>query len=55
MVATSDYLQRGAGYVSLANNENISYKVEYIRDILREYLDKEEFLEKCFKDRWILV
>lgn len=52
-VATSDYLQRGTGYKSLSNNKNEKYNSEYIRDVLREYLDKKIFLEKCFIDRWI--
>jgi hypothetical protein len=36
--ATYDYLQRGTGYSSLANNINHKYNVEYLRGILREYL-----------------
>lgn len=51
-VATSDYLQRGTGYPSLANNSNVKYNPEYTRDLLRKYLNKREFLEKCFVDRW---
>lgn len=54
-VATSDYLQRGTGYPSLANNQNERYNPEYTRDVLREYLNKREFIEKCFIDRWIRV
>ncbi len=53
-VATSDYLQRGTGYGTLANNKDAKYKNEYIRDILQEYLEKEEFIEKAFMDRWIV-
>lgn len=51
-VSTSDYLQRGTGYPSLANNQNERYNPEYTRDVLREYLNKREFIEKCFMDRW---
>lgn len=51
-VATSDYLRRGTGYPSLANCSNEKYNPEYMRDVLREYLNKEEFIEKCFIDRW---
>ncbi|SHI47056.1 bifunctional metallophosphatase/5'-nucleotidase [Lutispora thermophila] len=51
-IATSDYLQRGTGYPSLANNCNERYNPEYIRDVLRDYLSKKEFVEKCFMDRW---
>lgn len=53
-VATSDYLQRGTGYQSLADNSNIKYNPEYTRDVLREYLNKKEFIEQCFVDRWVL-
>ena len=52
-VSTSDYLQRGTGYSSLANNHNKRYNSEYMRDVLREYLNKKVFIEKCFIDRWI--
>lgn len=54
-VATSDYLQRGTGYASLKNNENVSYNKEYLRDTLKEYIAKREFVEKAFVDRWILT
>jgi len=54
-VSTSDYLQRGTGYTSLANNRNERYNPEYTRDILREYLNKKEFIEKCFTERWVKV
>lgn len=51
-IATSDCLQRGTGYPSLANNCNERYYPEYTRDVLREYLNKKEFVEECFIDRW---
>lgn len=51
-IATSDYLQRGTGYPSLAVNCNERYNPEYTRDTLREYLNKREFVERCFIDRW---
>lgn len=53
-VATSDYLQRGTGYESLKNNKNEIYNKEYLRDVLREYMEKREFLEEAIKERWIL-
>jgi 2',3'-cyclic-nucleotide 2'-phosphodiesterase (5'-nucleotidase family) len=53
-VATSDNLHRGTGYTSLANNKNVKYNKEYLRDILREYINKKEFIEKAFTNRWIL-
>jgi len=53
-VATSDYLQRGTGYKSLKNNQNEKYNKEYLRDTLREYIAKKEFINKSFSDRWVL-
>jgi 2',3'-cyclic-nucleotide 2'-phosphodiesterase (5'-nucleotidase family) len=53
-VATSDYLQRGTGYSSLANNINHKYNVEYLRDTLAEYLCKDSFLNEASADRWII-
>ncbi|WMJ87167.1 bifunctional metallophosphatase/5'-nucleotidase [Anaerocolumna sp. MB42-C2] len=53
-VASSDYLQRGTGYTSLGNNKNESYNGFYLKDILREYMAKKEFVDKAFIDRWIL-
>ena len=52
-VATSDYLQRGTGYESLGRCTCEKYNREYLRDTLREYLCKEEFVEKCLVERWI--
>lgn len=54
-VASCDYLQRGTGYSSLSNNKNEKYNHEYLRETLREYIAKKEFVEKAFIDRWILV
>jgi hypothetical protein len=54
-VATSDYLQRGTGYTSLANNTNVKYNAEYMRDTLEEYLKHVDYVDKCFKDRWIKI
>lgn len=53
-VATSDYLQRGTGYSSLKNNVNEKYNEEYLRDTLREYIEKSEFVQRAFLHRWIL-
>ncbi len=46
---------KGSGYPSLANNMNERYNPEYTRDVLREYLNREDFLEKCFIDRWVRI
>ena len=54
-VATSDYLQRGTGYKALANNINEKYNVEYFRIVLRDYLSKDNFLNKSYIDRWIKI
>ncbi len=53
-VASSDYLQRGTGYASLMNCKDEKYNKEYIRDTLREYLGKKDFVDKALIDRWIL-
>lgn len=52
-IATSDYLQRGTGYESLGRCTDVKYDRDYIRDTLREYLNKKEFVKKCFEERWI--
>ncbi|MBC8061591.1 MAG: bifunctional metallophosphatase/5'-nucleotidase [Clostridiaceae bacterium] len=52
-VATSDYLHRGTGYTNLKNNRNEKYHEDYLRDTLRRYLDKEEFVKKSLVERWI--
>ena len=52
-VATSDYLQRGTGYKTLANNVNVRYNPEYLRITLRDYLCKDNFLADSYIDRWI--
>lgn len=54
-VASSDYLQRGTGYGSLANNTNEKYNIEYLRDTLKDYVSRHEYIEEAFKDRWIRV
>ncbi|QAA33465.1 bifunctional metallophosphatase/5'-nucleotidase [Clostridium manihotivorum] len=51
-VAASDYLLRGTGYTSLSNNRNEKYNPEYLRDTLKEYLTKEDFVKGAFVDRW---
>lgn len=51
-VASSDYLQRGSGYGSLANNRNQKYMAEEIRDVIRLYADKPDFMKKAFVKRW---
>lgn len=54
-VATSDYLQRGTGYSSLKNNRNETYRVEYIRDVLRQYIAKDQFVKNAQIDRWVII
>ncbi|GKU27519.1 bifunctional metallophosphatase/5'-nucleotidase [Clostridium folliculivorans] len=54
-VASCDYLQRGTGYSSLSNNRNEKYNHGYLRETLREYIEKKEFVERAFVDRWILA
>jgi len=51
-VASSDYLQRGTGYESLKFNQNVIYKAEYIRDIIRIYGKTKEFRDNSFIERW---
>ncbi len=53
-VASSDYLQRGTGYRTLANNKNEKYNKEFLRDTIQKYLEEEEYIEKAFIDRWNL-
>jgi len=52
-VATSDYLQRGTGYIELSNCKNEKYNPEYLRDTLEMYLQKEDFVNKSFEKRFI--
>lgn len=53
-VGSSDYLHRGTGYESLKNNRNGKYNKEYLRDTLREYLNKKEYIKKAYCYRWII-
>lgn len=52
-VVTSDYLQRGTGYESLGRGTNEKYDKDYTRDVLRTYLNKKEFVNRAFEDRWL--
>lgn len=54
-VATSDYLQGGIGYEELGDNRNERYDAEYIRDTLKHYLCREDFIESSFVNRWINI
>ena len=54
VLASSDYLQRGTGYPSLQSKLQVHYNAEFLRDTLKEYLDKKEFVEQAFNDRWII-
>ncbi|WP_238594655.1 bifunctional metallophosphatase/5'-nucleotidase [Caenibacillus caldisaponilyticus] len=51
-VASSDYLQRGSGYPSLAHNRNAKYRAEEIRDVIRLYACDPHFIEKAYMNRW---
>ncbi|GGB61429.1 bifunctional metallophosphatase/5'-nucleotidase [Fictibacillus barbaricus] len=52
-VATSDYLQRGSGYPSLANNKNEKYRAEEIKEVIKIYANKPEFVERAFVTRFL--
>ncbi|MEK4244162.1 5'-nucleotidase C-terminal domain-containing protein [Psychrobacillus sp. FSL K6-2684] len=52
LVASSDYLQRGSGYPSLANNRNEQYSAEEIKDIIEIYGEKSDFVESAHQNRW---
>jgi hypothetical protein len=51
-VASSDYLQRGSGYPSLAHNRNDQYSAEEIKDVIREYAKKTDFVDRARANRW---
>lgn len=53
-VSTSDYIQRGTGYVSFKNNFNEKYSGKFLRHIIEDYMRKPENLENALVDRWIL-
>ncbi|WP_221567921.1 bifunctional UDP-sugar hydrolase/5'-nucleotidase [Alkalihalobacillus sp. TS-13] len=52
-VASSDYLQRGSGYETLANNRNANYRAEEIRDVIRQYAKDRIHIEKALMTRWV--
>lgn len=52
-VGSSDYLHRGSGYPSLANNRNEFYRPEEIKDVIEWYAKKEEVVEAALKSRII--
>lgn len=51
-VASSDYLQRGSGYESLVHNRNERYLADEIRDVIRMYGKRSEFIKKAEVNRW---
>ncbi len=51
-VASSDYLQRGSGYPSLAHNRNEHYLPEELKDVIRIYGENPKFIEKAYENRW---
>ncbi|MCA0972481.1 5'-nucleotidase C-terminal domain-containing protein [Halobacillus litoralis] len=53
-VGSSDYLHRGSGYPSLANNRNESYRPEEIKDVIEKYAQKKEFVERAHDKRVML-
>lgn len=54
-VASSDYLQRGSGYPTLANNRNDQYQAEEIKDVIRAYAKRSGFIEQAYLNRWKLA
>lgn len=51
-VVTDDYLQRGTGYPSLAvDDEDCSYHKWFIRDLVENYLDREEIFAQALQVR----
>ncbi|ANC77272.1 bifunctional metallophosphatase/5'-nucleotidase [Fictibacillus phosphorivorans] len=51
-VASSDYLQRGSGYPSLAHNRNEFYRPEEIKEVIEIYAEKKEFVSSAFNTRF---
>ncbi|MBN8192765.1 bifunctional metallophosphatase/5'-nucleotidase [Bacillus sp. NTK074B] len=51
-VASSDYLQRGSGYESLGHAQNERYLPEEIRDVIRIYGEREDFIKRAQTNRW---
>ncbi|PFA63267.1 bifunctional metallophosphatase/5'-nucleotidase [Bacillus sp. AFS015802] len=51
-VASSDYLQRGSGYESLRHCRNEKYLPEEIRDVIRIYGERSDFIKKAQVKRW---
>ena len=54
-VASSDCLQRGSGYPTLANNRNDQYQAEEIKDVIRAYAKRSGFIEQAYLNRWKLA
>lgn len=52
-IGTSDYLQRGTGYRDLANSKNEKFRPEFLREVLKLYLRKREFISMAFINRFI--
>ncbi|MFX1316366.1 MAG: 5'-nucleotidase C-terminal domain-containing protein, partial [Promethearchaeota archaeon] len=53
MVGTSDYLQRGTGYIDFGNCKNEIYKPDWLRDILKKYLKKKNYIKNALIKRFI--
>jgi 2',3'-cyclic-nucleotide 2'-phosphodiesterase (5'-nucleotidase family) len=52
-VASSDYLQRGSGYLEMSNNRDERYDADFIRDVLRKYLLKKKIIKQAYLKRFI--
>ncbi|WP_433750366.1 bifunctional metallophosphatase/5'-nucleotidase [Falsibacillus pallidus] len=52
-VASSDYLQRGSGYPSLAHNRNDRYLAEEIKDVIEIYAKRSDFVKRAARKRWV--
>ncbi|MFX1411512.1 MAG: bifunctional metallophosphatase/5'-nucleotidase [Promethearchaeota archaeon] len=53
IAGTSDYLQRGTGYVNFGNCRNEIYRPEWLRDILEKYLKKKDYIKNALIKRFI--
>ncbi len=54
-VASSDYLQRGSGYIDMSYNRNERYDPDFIRDVLRKYLPNIDIIILSYLKRFIEI
>ncbi len=52
-VCTSDYLQRGTGYKSLAHNQNEKYDPRMMKEVLAKYLPNQSLIHQAFTERFL--